>query len=276
MKIVSIVSLLAIMATPALGGIILLGGQEGTQDPPSPTDGAETEEDWNPTVTCSVGPGEGIYELLECLTDDIANPPPACPSSPVRGNHKTMGPVVLDQNRDPEPCYPYPREREDFYVYLIWEPDGDPPRFGIEIVPIDGGDLERLTLRENDPGIQTTRLELDTDDRVARVKAIEGTPTGGAVYLQVNNVQLIIQTDAFPTSVEITAEIIRQLREAGFLTEYVHPYIHIRSISAPRKGIRQIEFRSTDTGIVNSDLSLLPSGDQLLQVRPPLVPILNP
>ncbi len=73
-------------AAPAHGAMLILGGPEGTEQPPVPSecDSEEeeecptTEEDWNPTITCGIGPGEGIDELLECLEDEIENPPPAC------------------------------------------------------------------------------------------------------------------------------------------------------------------------------------------------------
>src|SRR5262245_46214172 len=52
---------------PAGAAELVVAGQEGTQDPPHPTQGASTEEDWNPVVTCTVPPGGDINSLLNCL-----------------------------------------------------------------------------------------------------------------------------------------------------------------------------------------------------------------
>src|SRR5262245_20565271 len=72
-------SMSLLVPTLIQAGDLVMGGQQGTDDPPHPTQGANTEEDWNPIVTCVVPSGGTIDDLLDCLLDRIATPPPPCP-----------------------------------------------------------------------------------------------------------------------------------------------------------------------------------------------------
>jgi len=260
----------SILATPARGGMILIGGEDGTTDPPAPTEGAETEEDWNPTVTCSIGAGQGIFDLLACLENEISNPPPACHPDLTSPPSPSQGPVDIAPADDPEPCVLYPNERSDFNVWILLPP---PDRWGIEIRRLDGSEIERITLRENDPGIQTTELQLDAGNHVARIRLIDQNPSGvGSVFVSINDKSVSIPTSLFPTALEVNAEIVRLLRRGLFDVTLVDGFLNVGVGRTPGIGIRRVQFRSTDHGITESDLSLLPGDDSLLRPRPILVP----
>ena len=266
-KLMAIFCSLTILATPVHSGIILIGGEGGTEDPPAPTEGAETEEDWNPIVTCSVGTGQGIFDLLACLQNEISDPPPPCSqttlSTPTIIND---GPVELETLPYPEPCYPYPYDRSEYNVWVLMPP---PNRWGIEIRRLDNTEIRRISLRENDPGIQTTELQLDASWRVARVRLISEQPTGvGMVSLTVNDTVVTVPTGSLHSPLEVNLALMNQLVPT-FAVILNDGYLHIRSKHLMGTGIRRIQFRSTDPGIVSSDLSLLPEGDPIL--RKPLI-----
>jgi len=255
---------LTFLATPVQGGEILIGGANGKTDPPAPTQGATSEEDWNPTVTCSLETGQGINELLYCLQDNIVNPPPQCPppNPPCTGPGPCRAPrPVLDDPNAPCSNYTF-GAREDFTVSLIQPPDG----WGVLILKLDYTEINRLTFRENDPGIQTVELRLNETavGKVARIGLVGETPAGsGMVFVTVNNTTVSVSTSAFPTAAAINAEIIRQLG-VPFSVTIAGNYFHVHIRSGMGDGIHVVQFRSTDPGIVSSDLSLLPDNDMLL------------
>ena len=254
-----IYSALTILATPVQSGIILIGGEGGTSDPPAPTQGTQTEENWNPTVTCSVGEGQGILDLLTCLENEISNPPPACGPIVTGPTGNAIGPKSLQAIPYPEPCYPYPDARSDFNVWVLTPP---PNRWGIEIRALDGTEIKRISLRENDPGIQTTELQLNAAWRVARVRLVGEQPTGtGAVYLTVNDTVVTVPTGGLDSPLEVNLALMTRLVNTPFTVTLVGDYLQIRSRKLMGTGIRRIQFRSTDPGIVSSDLGLLTEGD---------------
>ncbi len=243
-------------SAPLTAAVLLVGGQEGTSDPPSPTEGAETEEDWNPIVTCSVTPGGSIEELLYCLLDEIATPPPPCPTLGGLETHSPGG-GRLARRYAGEPCSD-PDSRQDFNVTLV-----PPPQYGVQILRLDGSEIERIALRENDPGIQTTELRNERPYRVARVRQIEETPEGGEVHIVVDDVEVTLSFGHGPvaTQVEINADMARGLRAGGLTIAYQAPYFFISNHTGIPRGVHVLQYRSTDPGITRSDLALLPEDD---------------
>jgi len=252
----AILSLPLLFPAPGQAAVLLVGGQEGTTDPPSPTEGAETEEDWNPIVTCSIPPGGEIFDLLECLLDNIATPPPPCLPWPI-GTGDGSGFENLTKE-DPSADCSDPDSRQDFYVTLV-----PLPYYGVEIRRLDGSEIDRIALRENDPGIQTTELRNERPDRVARIRQIEETPQGGSIHLVIDDVSVNVSlhNGRFPTVPKINAEVIRQIRAGGLSLGYLAPYFYVRNHTRLPYGVHVVQFRSTDPGITRSDLSLLPEGD---------------
>src|SRR6266850_1957817 len=245
---------LTVLATPAQGGIILIGGENGTTDPPAPTTGSKSEEDWNPTVDCTLEADQGLDELLYCLQDGISNPPPSCPPPPPPPG---PGPVrvrlrVLD---DPNaPCVIYPFGRDDFYVWTIQPPNDQEWGIGILKKP-NYDEINRLTLRENDPGIKTSELRLAASGKVARIRLIDEQPAGdGSVYLTLNTTQVSVLTGSEQSPGEINAAIILQL-STHFSVTVAGQYLHVQTSGGAVNGITKVGFRSTDTGIISSDLS---------------------
>src|SRR5262249_6587064 len=106
------------LASPARAAVLLTGGSQGTQDPPKPTEGATTEEDWNPVVTCVVVTSGSIDELLDCLLDRIATPPPPCPPQSASGSSSGSGgtSTKLVLKKSPSGDCSDPDSREDFIV----------------------------------------------------------------------------------------------------------------------------------------------------------------
>jgi len=262
--VLTTLGILTLLATPLQGGEILIGGQNGTTDPPAPSQGAKSEEDWNPIVSCVLGEGEGIFDLLNCLQNEILNPPPPCDPN---NTGEATGPKWMEEYA--LPCTPYPFSRDEFNVSILEPP---PDRWGIEIRRLDNTEITRIGFRENDPGIQTSELSLDVNGHVARLRRIEETPAGGGmIYLTVNAILVSVSTSTFHTPDAINAEIIRQLNPRFTVTP-AGDYLHIRCRPGMGFGVRRIQLRSTDTGIISSDLSLLPGGDPVLQadVEPPM------
>ena len=240
------------LSTPLTAAVLLVGGQEGTEDDPNTTEGAETNEDWNPIVTCTVPNGGTIDDLLACLLNEIATPPPPCPRLPLGPQLETYSP---DLNA---PLCSDPDLRQDFIVTLV-----PPPHYGVEIRRLDGSEIDRIALRENDPGIQTTELHNDRPFRVARVRQIEEAPEGGEIHLVIDDVEVSLSFEPghLPTPPEINADIVRELRAAGLTITYQAPYFYIRNHTGLPRGVHVVHFRSTDPGITRSDLALLPEAE---------------
>ena len=243
------------------GAQVEVGSEEGLPNMPEVTQGEDisTEEEFNPTITCTVGPGQTIADIIECLVDEIADPPPPCPPDVQgAGGGGSQGGVDLDEDHgEPGDCVA-PYDRSDFHVAAL-----PAPFWGVEILRLDGAPMERILFRENDPGIQTTQIRVDNADRQGRIGEVNEPPAGdGSVFVRVNDTEIEIPTSVYPTSVEITAAIVSGLRNEGFLVLYGPPYIHIVDMSgAIGGGIRRLQFRSTDHGITASDLALLKPSD---------------
>jgi len=246
-----------------LGACGINGCEEGP--PPAPAPCAEdddncepgVEEEWNPTVTCELEEGEGLEELLECLLNALAHPPPRCLDTPSQPPPGGGGVQHVQQNNDDDDCV-HLMAREDFRTWLL-EPEPWP--YGIGIEYLDGSELKRLALRERNSGIPFICVGLQEDFRMARVKMILEEPSGrGAVILRLDDDEFRIETAGFPTSIELNAELLRRLNNAGFSVKVASPYFFIsRNVPAGRAGgIYYVEFGSTDGAIVGSDIALVP------------------
>ena len=246
------------LSTPLTAADLLVGGQEGTEDPPDTTDGTSTEEDWNPIVTCTIPLGGTIDDLLGCLLDEIATPPPPCPWGPQLETASPGGVGKLVKRNTGDARCSDPDLRQDFIVTLL-----PPPYYGVRIRRLDGSEIERIALRENDPGIQTTELRNDRPFRVARVRQIEEVPEGGEVHLIIDDVEVTLSfgQGELPTLPEINADVIRALRDGGLTITYEAPYFYISNQTRFPRGVHVVQYRSTDPGITRSDLALLPEDE---------------
>lgn len=242
-----------IFCHPAAAGQILIGGEGGPEDPPNPTEGAESEENWNPVVTCSIGPGQTVLDLLLCLENEIENPPPVCPQSTTTSGGGGGGPVHFAEN--PPDCAEYPLGRSDFNVTVLVPP---PQRWGLEILRLDGGEIDRVAFRENDPGIQTTDLTINLPNRAAVFEMVTETPTGqGSVFLKVDS-NVIEVTTAGRTPLKINMALQSGVQALGYLMTVDGTKVTLYNRSGLYQGIRRIQFRSTDPGITKSSLELKP------------------
>jgi hypothetical protein len=149
-----------------------------------------------------------------------------------------------------------PQTRQDFIVTRV-----PYPRYGVTIRRLDGTEISRIALREDDPGIQTTEVSIDQPDRVGRLRQIEQSPHGGLVELIINGT--VIRVTFLPSTPPsaINTALIQQARAYGFDVTNVTPYLYVRNLNHSPYGIRRLRWRSTDTGITRSDLGLYPEGD---------------
>lgn len=254
----ALVGALTLSIHPAGAAILLLGGSGGTNTEPQPTEGAQTEENWNPTVNCEVEPGDTIEDLLLCLLDGIANPPPPCIDDvdPEGENFGGEGQNydVAEGDDSQDDCSD-PQDRDDFIVTLV----PGPPPWGLEILTLDLLEIERIALWENDPGIQTTELRLNRTDRFVRIGEIQEPPSGvGTIQVTLNSETIRIPTANYPTAVELTAALIAHIRALGYIVEYLSPHIVVSQGLATVKPLTRVQFRSTDPQIISSDIGIFP------------------
>jgi hypothetical protein len=241
---------------PTMAGQIIIPGEGGTEDPPpDPGEGGESEENWNPVVTCVSQPGDTILDLLVCLQNLIENPPPPC-SPQTTGGGGGGGPIDFDQ--DPPHCYDYPMDRSDFTVTIRKRPPD--AYWGIDIFKLDGSEIERLAFRETHAGIQTTELYINKPSRMASVGHIIEEPAGdGAIILKVDGIPLTFPTEGL-TAFELNQTLEQSIAAIGggyrVYDDGIQFHIFKRTGKSP--GVRRIHFRSTDSGILRSSLALGP------------------
>jgi hypothetical protein len=228
------------------------------EDPNAPPDESEGEANWNPVVTCQVGPGGSIADLLNCLAAELENPLPACPTAE-GGGGSGGGPIEFDE--DPPECAIYPYGRSDFTVEVLLKPPH--PDFGLDVRRLDGSVIERFAFRESGLGIQTTRVHIPRSDLMAIYEAIDETPTGqGAIYLTVDS-NLITVATANRTATQINKLLQLGLQDLGYILTFEGTKVSIHNHQGLMSGIRTIQWRSTDPGIRKSSLELRPDTDIL-------------
>jgi hypothetical protein len=224
-------------------------------DPNAP-EGGESEENWNPVVTCTLEPGQTLLDLLLCLENEIESPPPACVQTP-EGGGDGGGPTEF--NDDPPDCFVYPYDRSDFNVTIMTPPAY--PYWGIRILQLDGSEIERLAFRETDPGIQATQVHIDKPNRIAIYEQINEQPAGtGWVHLTLDGNTISYSTYGRTTS-QLNTLLQKRLLFLGYSYSVEAGKVTVYNRQALSQGIRLIGFRSTDPGITKSNLELRPDPD---------------
>jgi hypothetical protein len=246
----------------------------------NPTPGKELESGWNPTFTCVNEPGDTIDDVLECLADGIAHPPPSNPCPPttpeqpdsVGDNPVTPSHLAPGSGSGDDDCSS-PQAREDFVVTLLpW------PRVGIRILRLEGTEIDRLWLRENDPGIQMIHLEVNRENLRGRIGEFIERPSraGGIVTVTVNGRPIHLNTGLFSKPTELTTELRTQLRQAGFEVIVSRSYLVVMWDTLNNTGIMSVGWQSEDPSIASSDLALLPESDLELDVGSEPDPLFEP
>jgi hypothetical protein len=127
---------------------------------------------------------------------------------------------------------------------------------------VDGVDeeLEDLCYRENDPDIQSTYIDLNVEGLVAKIRKFQinkfSPPQGGAIIIT-------LHTPSAQTTVEFDTEqgqtinglnqtMEQELENAGFNVTDVGNYL----VVAGAHSIVRVGFRSTDPGIIRSEIAL--------------------
>ncbi|MGH9869750.1 MAG: hypothetical protein ACREAA_16500 [Candidatus Polarisedimenticolia bacterium] len=242
----ALLALLFALITPLYAIETIPGGPGGPEDPPDPNSGGQSGQNWNPVVTCSVVPGQGILAMLTCLQVKIENPPPQCPQTPPEGSGGG-GPIVFDD--DPPPCYVYPFGIDDFNVNILQPPYH--PYYGIRILKDTGAELDRYSFWEDDTGIATVLVTISRTDMAAFVGLVTQEPAmDGIVELKINSHTIVVQTSQFPTSVQINSKLINSLTLYGYQVDVVKGTLRIRGVG----GIHSVQFRATDTAITRSSI----------------------
>ncbi|MEM7245835.1 MAG: hypothetical protein AAF533_10860 [Acidobacteriota bacterium] len=252
---------------------IEVGSGSGLTDEPEVTPGEDVvhEEEFNPTITCTIGENDTIHQLLDCLLDSISNPP-VCPPELIIDEPDPIGGGSVDPEPNELPDRPcvQPEDRSDFNVLLL-----PAPHYGVEVKRLDGARMSRIMFRETDPGLQATQLRIDNSDRLGRIGVVSETPSGaGEVIVRVNDVTVVVSTERYPSAVEVTAQIVGGLRRSGFTVLVEGDFIYLADPGATglgtrqtlKTGIRRVSLHSTDPAIVASDLALLAPQDPELAV----------
>lgn len=223
---------------------------------PTPVPGSTAETGWNPQIQCTVQSEETIFDLLECLGAGID---PTFPCS-VRPELTTQsptggpGPVQLEQNPNPTSQTYCPFTREDYKV--SWLPA---PRIGIQILRLDNTEVDSLFLRENDPSIQWTKLEVLRAGLVAKIGEIQEHPSSGFISVTLNNRPIVVQTAGLDPA-GANAALVAQIRNNGFVVTHEPPYIVVWFDRSAGLTLTQVGFRSMDPLITRSELRLEPPG----------------
>lgn len=247
-------------------------GDAETEDAP-PTPGHIFGSGWNPTFQCVVAEGDTMDDVLACLADGIANPPGTpCdgpttqdrPGTVIEDPNSPSGPTDVMMNPDGDDCDNQPHDRDDFRVTrLPW------PRHGIHIEFLDGSEIERLLLWEDDPAIQMTSVAVARDGLIGRIGYFTERPSraGGIVTVTVNGHPVSINTALHRRAGDLTGELQQRLKAAGFMVYSDGRYLVVTAGMRPEGNITSIKFESTDSSIASSDLALLPEQELLLVLQ---------
>ena len=245
-------------------------GDAETEDAP-PTPNHIFGSGWNPTFDCMVEEGDTMDDILDCLADGISNPPPGNPCDgpttqdqpgTVLGNPggPGQGTNIMQTGGDGD-CDNNPHDRDDFRVTrLPW------PRHGIHIEFLDGSEIERLLLWENDPAIQMTSIAVARDGLLGRIRNFTERPSrrGGIVTVTVNGHPVSINTALYRKADDLTDELRLRLKDAGFAVYSNSRYLVLTHGTRPEESITSIKFESTDSNIASSDLALFPEVELLV------------
>lgn len=241
----------------ALAATAETADSSGAQPIPVPTSTAETG--WNPQIQCTVETEDSVFDLLECLGAGI-DPTFPCYSHPTPFTTAPSGSsghsVVLQQNPPQQTYCPY--ARQDYWV--SWLPA---PRIGIQILRTDGSEVDSLFLRENDPNIQWTTLQVQRPGMVARIGEIQEAPSGGIISVRLNDrlPPIDVETTGMQAA-DVNSGLVGSIMFRGFRVRHESPYIVV-SFDRNNGGssLTKVSFRSTDPQIVRSELRLEPPSE---------------
>jgi hypothetical protein len=129
----------------------------------------------------------------------------------------------------------------------------------IQILRIDGGEIDDLQFRENDPNIQSTSITVNGNRLVAQIGFIEENPSlaGGTIFLTLNGQTVSVNTTGLANASAVTVALILALQGAGYLVESHPPYFVVKR-GPNGSSFTQVGLRSTDSAITTSDVGLLP------------------
>jgi len=211
--------LLVLAVAVLLAGPVFAGkaeiGEPGGSTP-MPSEGKELELSFNPTVKVVVQDGETIRDLFQRLADRVRD---------AAGN-----------------------------LYVVEAQLTEPP-FGLEILRANGRELDRLSLRENDPALQINTITVDFPGLLARIGRTRETPSGGAVIIRLNQVEIQVPTDAADSPATLDDKILNEILAAGFEAE-LGPEFLVVLRDREGQSLRRVGIQSLDAAIVSSHIGL--------------------
>ena len=144
----------------------------------------------------------------------------------------------------------------DFYVFI--------PIFRIN----NGGEPDRLSLRENSSSIQWTTIFVNQPNLVARIGLLDEWPSGGSIEVTVNGQlpPITVMTHAGQAPEEINDAIVAGLQARRYVVSVTGYYLVVQQ-DPSRHSITKVSFRSTDPTLVRSEVRL-----ELLSFTPPPPP----
>lgn len=255
------IAALVVSSVPGLCHAATMEVAEPAVPPPQPQPQSTAETGWNPQVRCVVGERQGIYDLLRCLAEGI-DPNFPCPGG--GGYSPSQTPPPYNHSTHIAPIDPPPTNCEHARSdYNVWFLPG--PQVGIQIHRLDGGEVNSLFLRENDPNITYTAIEVDRPGMIARIGRFEGAPTGrNRVSVWVNDREIDVDTRERSSGDDVTRDLAARLPLYGFSVILEPAYIVITGDHEAGTGITKIRLVSTDSGMVKSEIRIDPPGSMAL------------
>jgi len=226
-------------------------------------EGCECNTNWNPNVSCSSDSVDDIDDLLTCL---VVSGSPGCsggsgPSTVGSGPDPFGGPdplqdLEMDSGGPDDGCV-VPGDTGDYIVRKL-----DPPLIGIEILRIDGSEIDNVELFESFPGIGWTQLHVDREDLLARIRLFSEQSLGGRIEITLNYRALSVDTRYFRGASDLNQGVAEALRAAGFDARYEPPDILVHWDRVRDSGLKHVGLRTLDPGLVTSELALEPAPPQ--------------
>jgi hypothetical protein len=171
--------------------------------------------------------------------------------------------ACLAGNQTPPSPGSIPEGRSDYLVTPI-SGMGGAIGLNIERLVAYEGSLEAsgLYLKENDPNIQRTVVQVDRPNLIAKIRIFDvydvdpqprQAPEGGWIKLILNRHPFTVQTGSWMSREEILGALEHQIATAGTV-ESSPPYIVVTSVLGQPP--TRIEFISYDHGIIQSEIRL--------------------
>jgi len=129
----------------------------------------------------------------------------------------------------------------------------------LEIMRIDGSEIDDLFWSDNDPGIQSVRVTVMRDRLLAFLGYIveDPSPSGGTLFVTLNDRSIMVDTAGLGTAANVNLVLRQTILDAGYQVDSIPPYLLVR----PTPGndyFTQVGLRSTDPSIVTTDIGLAP------------------